>query len=50
MINTSLNIQPLLILLLKEETKILLDYQIMVHTGGRKQKGDLILVKHRLSS
>ena len=37
----------MLILFLKEWTKLLLDYLIMVqHTRGRKQKGDVVLVKH----
>ena len=40
MINWNINFHPLLILLLKEWVKLLLDYQIMVqHTEGGKLKG-----------
>ena len=43
------NFHPLLILLLRKTTKLLLDYLIMVqHAKGRKQKGDLVLVKRHL--
>ena len=48
MINLNLNFYPLLIFLLKG-TKVLLDYLTMLqHTGERKQKGGLVLVKHHL--
>ena len=45
---TKYNFPSLLIVLLKEGTKLLWDYLMVQHTGGRKQKGDLVLVKDPL--